>query len=148
MEHRSLDEIREVAQITPLASLPRAMTRREKLERWAELLEGWNGRSLRPLTRVEYLSPEVRRYLRGESTPLKIAYDDAVLRQAGLAGDTMGDAMGFFALSDWEAHHLLCDCHYLGSMTPALVATRVRAIARKAGLRDLWERARRALMAH
>jgi hypothetical protein len=46
--------------------------------------------------------------------------------------------LDFFAISEHEAHQLLCDCHYgLHRPTPPMIATRIRALAEK---RPLGER--------
>jgi len=122
------------------------MSRRERLERWATDLERYDGR-LKPLMRIEYLPEQERRMLRGDDTPLAVAYKDPVLREEGLASDRLGDAMTFFELTEHEAHHLLCDCHYYGSMTGTSVAARARATANKVTVRELWDRARDAATA-
>ena len=77
--------------------------------------------------------------LRGDETPITVAFADPVLREEGLAGDTIGDALAFFKLSHGQTHRLLCDCHYHGQMTGPGVATRLRGIAKGGLLRRLWE---------
>jgi hypothetical protein len=57
-----------------------------------------------------------------------------VLREEGLTGDRLGEAMRFFDLSDRQAHRLFCDCHYHGAMTGTGLSARLRTIA-KGGLR-------------
>jgi len=64
--------------------------------------------------------------LRGDDTPLALAYADPILREQGLTGDRLGDIMSFFELSHRDAHYLLCDCHFHGTMTSRSVAARVR----------------------
>jgi len=59
MEHRTLDEIRPVAQVIPFGAASSKMSRRQRLERWATVLERYEGR-LTPLIRIEYL-PERER---------------------------------------------------------------------------------------
>jgi hypothetical protein len=103
------------------------LSRRERLERWAELLEREPQRKLKALWRVEYVRPEDRSPLRADDSPIAVAFADPVLRDDGLAGDTLGDAEQFFELSAEQAHHLLCDCHYMGRMDGGTVARRVRA---------------------
>jgi len=124
MKHQSPEQLLEVATIVadPLAP----MTRRQRLDRWADLLDQHGG-PLKALYRIEYLSPEERRlYPGGDNTPLSVAYRDPVLRRDGLGGDTLGDAMDYFGINDWEAHRLLCDCHYVGAMTGHGLAARLR----------------------
>lgn len=146
MEHKTLDEMKRVAQVIPLGTAPRKMSRRERLERWATILERYEGRRLRPLMRVEFLPEQERMLLRGDDTPLTVAYQDPILRDEGLAGDRFGDALKFFDLTEREAHYLLCDCHYYGTMTPAGVAARVRSMAQRVTFRELWDNVRGAAM--
>lgn len=115
------------------------MSRRERLLRWADLLEK-HRESLNALREIEYLSPEDRRAYRGFNTPLTIAYNDPVLREAGLSDDRLGAAMDFFEMTDDDAHRLLCDCHYMGSMTGSGLANRIRHFAEHGG--GVWSWAR------
>ena len=108
---------------------PRA--RRERLERWAAILEAQEGRHLVALRRVEFLPEDERAVLRADNSPIALAQQDPMLFAEGLTGDRLGEAMKFFDLSYQEAHYLLRDCHFHGSMTASNVASRVRAIARR-----------------
>lgn len=138
MEHRTLAEIRRNALTAPFETSTPKMTRRERLERWATLLERHRG-PLMPLMRVEYLPEEARKMLRGDDTPLSVAYKDPLLQAEGLKSDRLGDGITFFELTDQEAHHLLCDCHYCGAMSGDNVATRVRYTANGPSARGLWD---------
>ena len=143
MEYKPLSEIQTVAQVTRGWGVAK-MSRRERLERWAMLLEQEPSRHLKPLVRVEFLPRRERQMLRRDESPLTVAYADPVLRAQGLDSDRLGAALGFFDLSDREAHYLLCDCHYHGgmTMTPETVAKRIHAIASRVTFRELWERAK------
>jgi len=127
MKHQSIDQLGAVAEIVQFEPQEK-MTRRQRLERWADMLDRNPGK-LNALARIEHMSPTERPQARVENSPLEIAFKDAMLREDGLTGDRLGDAMAFFGLSDRQAHRLLCDCHYSGSMTGAGLATRVRRIA-------------------
>jgi len=127
MEYKSLDEIRQVAEVVPVAS-PK-LSRRERLERWATLLLRDPNRWLTPLMRVEYLPEAERLAARSDNSPLTVAFQDPVLRENGLAGDRIGDGANFFELSSQQAHYLLCDCHYDGMMSAARVAERIGRVA-------------------
>jgi len=129
MQHQDLDQIKGVKSLDPLFTKPK-LSRSERLNRWADLLDAQAGRPLPALEDVEYVSPGVRRELRKDDSPLAVAYADSALRADGLASDRLGDAMDYFGLSDRQAHWLLCDCHYGGRMTASEVATRVRDEAR------------------
>ncbi len=75
-----------------------------------------------------------RPYLRADRSPLTIAFEDEGFKREGLTGDRLGDIMGFFELSEAEAHHLLCYCHYAGSVTSNMVAERARELAKRGTL--------------
>ena len=130
MKHQNMNELGEIAEVVPFRT---RMSRAERLERWATLLEHHAGK-ITALTRIEYLPPAERLQARADSSPLAIAFKDPVLREEGLAGDRLGDAMEFFELTDRQAHRLFCDCHYYGTMTGSGLASRLHAVA-KGGLR-------------
>ncbi|HEY2751506.1 hypothetical protein [Phenylobacterium sp.] len=127
MKHQPIEHVGAEAALT-LVETP-VMSRRKRLERWAELLERDPHRRLRALSRVEFIRERDRAQIRDDDTPISVAFADPVLKAAGLGGDTFGDARQFFEMSQEEAHYLLCDCHYLGTMDGATVARRVRATA-------------------
>lgn len=128
MKYQSIENIGAEAALT-LVETP-TLSRRERLERWADLLTSDPHRRLKALPRVEFVPERERAQMRGDDTPISVAFADPVLRAAGLEGDTLGHARSFFELSWEEAHHMLCDCHYLGRMDGEAVARRVRAAAR------------------
>jgi hypothetical protein len=105
-----------------------AMSRPERLERWATVLEESPRPSLNPFRDVEFFAPSVRAGFRVPNSPLALAYQDPVLRRAGLASDRFGDGAEFFGLSPYQAHRVLCSCGYFGRMMPTEVARRVRGI--------------------
>ncbi|MBX6424432.1 MAG: hypothetical protein IRZ09_00685 [Variibacter sp.] len=147
MKHRPLDEIKNEANVTTLAPYaPKSARtlRRERLERFATVLERHEG-PVRLLSRIEYLPESERMRLRSDDSPLAIAYRDPVLREDGLASDRLGDAMTFFDLTLGEAHHLLCDCHYTGAVTPRIVAARARSLAQRMSWGEVWTKIRSAL---
>jgi hypothetical protein len=144
MEHKPLSEIQHVAYVTRGWGAAKKMSRRERLERWAMLLEQDSSRGLKPLVRVEFLPKREREMLRRDDSPLTVAFSDPILRHEGLRSDCLGAAMDFFDLSDREAHYLLCDCHYHGgmTMTPDTVAKRIQGIASRVTWREMWDRAK------
>ena len=127
MEHKTLDDLQGAARILG-TEIPK-MTRREKLERWAMLVEREGQSLLTPLRRVEFMPESERQDLREDNSPLSVAAKDPVLSEEGLKSDTLGDGVGFFELATGEAHYLLCDCHYQGNMAAERVADRIRTIA-------------------
>lgn len=135
MRHQPLEQI--LSQASVVEARP-TLSRRERLLRWAKVLQGAEARLLQPLRYVEFYAPPARARLRGEQTPLALAFADPVLRGAGLSGDTLGEAQTFFGLTDDDTHFLLCDCHWHGRMTGGRAARRVRAVANPHVLNRLW----------
>jgi hypothetical protein len=131
MQHRTLDEIGQVAQVQSDLQLRPKMSRRERLERWAEMLDRQQGRRLRSLYETEYVINRLEHdAMRADNSPLTVAFEDPVLRSAGLQGDTLGDAMKFFELSRWEAHRIVCYCYHGLTISGREAARAVRSAAR------------------
>lgn len=119
---------------TILASAPlssgsplRALSRRERMERWADAL------ALEPR---ELASCEIDDPFAGDDpeyccddTALAVARTDPLLRREGLSGDCLIDAVSFFGLTIHEAEFLLRPGSYLGPMTGPAIAQRLRALA-------------------
>ncbi|MEZ0170412.1 hypothetical protein [Microvirga sp. TS319] len=126
MEHRPLSEIGHVADLKP--SQTPVLSKRERLDRWAELLERDPDRVLRTLDEIEWKPRAVRRAMRADNSALAVAFDDPVLRTAGLLSDRFGDAVNFFQISEHDAHIVLCSCHGGESMRAEEAARRVRGI--------------------
>jgi hypothetical protein len=114
-----------------------SMTRRDRLERWAVVLEDAKLANLTPFRDVELLPPGEREGLRAANSPLSLAYNDPSLRRAGLGSDRFGDGAAFFGLSRYQAHRVLCSCGYFGTMRASEVAKRIRRLAARDRLRDL-----------
>jgi predicted protein tyrosine phosphatase len=107
------------------------MSRRERLERWVELLERQPHRYLSTIEGTEFGSRRERDAKRADHSPLTVAFEDPVLRAEGLRGDRVGDAVAFFDLSHGEVHRLVCYCHHGRTVSPGTVAARVRMIAQR-----------------
>lgn len=116
----------------------RPTVRQQRLQRLAEILDQHDD-TVPLLSRMEYAPWNERPYLRADRSPLTIAFEDEVFRREGLAGDRLGDIMGFLELTDREAHHLLCYCHYASSVTSKMVAERARELASKKTLGQMWQ---------
>ena len=138
MKYESIGELGSKATIFPLKTEARKLSRRERIERWATLLEQHQGR-LVPFVRTEFLSCDARKALRADNSPLALAFSDRILRDDGLSSDTVGDGIAYFGLSEQKAHRLLCDCHYSGTMTGKQVASRLRAAAQPGLAERLWK---------
>lgn len=126
MEHRPLSEIGHVADLKP-SQVP-VLSKRERLDRWAELLEREPDRLLRMLDEIEWKPKAERRIMRADDSALTVAFNDPVLRTAGLLSDRFGDAVNFFQISEHDAHIVLCSCHGGDFMRAEEAARRVRGI--------------------
>ena len=126
MEHRDINQIRGLADVQP--SLPQVLTRRERLERWAELLDRDPNRRLSTLGEIEFTPRAERPSMRADNSPLAVAFEDPVLRAAGLRSDRLGDAMAFFQISEDGAHYIMCACLFGQSMSAGTAAARVRSL--------------------
>lgn len=125
MKHQTINQLHDIADVHFEPAL--RMTRAQRLERWAELLEQEPDRLLSALSGTEY-QPTVRRgAMRADGSPLSIAYEDPVLRAEGLEDDTYGEAKRFFEVADWQLHQIVCYCHVGASMTTSRAAHCVRA---------------------
>jgi hypothetical protein len=129
MEHRPLVDLQTLAHLSP-AEPRRAMTRSERINRWMEALQREPRRKLRALPEIERKSSEERRAIRLENSPISVAFEDMALRAEGLTGDTLGDAMDFFEMSDRDAHAALCSCLFGGTVEAGLAARRVGELLR------------------
>ena len=91
MQYRSMEQIGSEADVFTIPSL----SRRDRLERWAEALARHPAR-LSAIPEVEYGPRRERDARRADHSPLTVAYEDPLLRAAGLRGDTIGDAAELF----------------------------------------------------
>ncbi len=121
-------------------------TTTRRLARWAELLEREPKRMLNTLRETEYLEPAWRDRARADGSALAVAYDDAMLRDDGLAGDTYGAVKRFFGLDDERMHRVLCLCMYGRHAPSKLVAKRLRQIGRAEARKAAYARVVRALL--
>ena len=84
MEHRPLSELSSVADLKiPQEVKAPILSKRERLDRWAELLEREPDRILKTLDEIEWKPKAQRRALRADGSALTVAYSDPVLRTAG-----------------------------------------------------------------
>jgi hypothetical protein len=122
----------------PIAQL--AMTRSERIERWATLLEEYDGR-ISPLPGIEYMPDAERRELAGPYYPMTVAFADPVFRALGLKGDRLSDAMDFFEMTVDDVHELMCECVSTGTM----IAGRLHSYAKTGRYPGFWDHARSIL---
>jgi hypothetical protein len=127
MKHQALEQLQVVAKVDQ--DYPRqAMSRSERLERWAKLLERNPGRRLSTLPQTEYQPARARATMRGDGSPIAVAFDDPVLRAAGLENDSYGEAKRFFKLTDGQLHEIICYCHFGETVNAATAAHHIRAV--------------------
>ena len=126
MEFRYPEQLRRIADIS---DAPKVMSRRERLDRWAELLARNPGRMLKTLDEIEFKPAQMRAQMRADNSPLSIAFADPVLREEGLRSDRLGDALAFFRITEHQAHRVVCSCLNGRQIESGRAAKRVRAIA-------------------
>ena len=125
MEHRTSAELKGFAAVI----CPQKLSRKELLERWALALEKRKGTRLRTLRETEYKPVKEQLALREETSPLTVAFEDPVLRSAGLTSDRFGEVARFFGLSHWQLHDVVCNCHFGETVAAEAVAVRVRRLS-------------------
>ncbi|TPK44804.1 hypothetical protein FJ492_11170 [Mesorhizobium sp. B2-5-4] len=140
MKHQTLAELHGVAEVE--ASFP-GMTRRQRLEHWAMLLERNPERCLAAFPGPEYMTLDVRDKTQSLGSALSIAFADPTLRTEGLKNDTYGEAKRFFELTDWQLHAIVCHCHVGGRMKAGWAAVQVRSAINKEG--KLFSKLREAI---
>jgi hypothetical protein len=135
MEHKPLVELQAIADIR-FPEAPTTMTREQRLERWIGLLQSDPERKLRSLHEIEHLSVACRRECRADNSPLTVAYEDPILRSAGLKSDRVGDCTDFFGLNDEQMHHAFCSCHVGIRLSGRDAAQRLRQGVRRDAFRN------------
>ncbi|MDG4881046.1 hypothetical protein [Mesorhizobium sp. WSM4884] len=125
MRHQTLDQLHAVAEVRIAKPV---MSRTQRLERWAELLEREPSRLLTALTGTEYRASAERNVMRGDGSPISVALEDPVLHDEGLKGDSYGEAKRFFQLTDYQLHEIVCYCHVGDVMQASRAALSVRAV--------------------
>jgi hypothetical protein len=128
MEYRQRDTLR-TAEILPNWLSARPMSKAERLKTWAAALDRAGDRQLNTLFQVEYLPPAKRALLRADDSLLSVAFADPRLRAEGLAGDTMGDAVAFFGVSERQLHDIVCFCHHGPTISARSAAAQIRNAA-------------------
>ena len=125
MKHQTRNQLLSIAEVHPEPTHA-FMTRNQRLERWAELLDKNPDRALAALEGTEHLSSGARHVCRADDSPITVAFDDPLLRAEGLKNDSYGEAKRFFELSDWRLHEIVCDCRTGSTMPASRAAHQVR----------------------
>jgi hypothetical protein len=127
MKHHELEKLQVIAEVDQ--DYPNhAMSRSQRLERWAELLEQNPTRRLTTLHQTEYQPIRARGVMRADGSPISVAFEDPVLRAAGLENDSYGEATRFFELTDNQLHKVICYCHFGASVSAATAAHYLRKL--------------------
>ena len=104
------------------------MTKQQKLERWADLIEKCGHVSM--IRNLENWEDEMLNFPLSQlymgHTPFLIAADDPVFREMGLI-NTASSAMRFFNLTKNELHEFTCDCG--GQLSGRAMARHIRNMA-------------------
>ncbi|MBZ9988149.1 hypothetical protein LB572_13705 [Mesorhizobium sp. BH1-1-5] len=140
MKHQTIQDLNGVAQVEAIFPV---MPRRQRLERWAALLERNPERCLAAFPGTEYMTFEVREKAQCLGSPLSVAFADPILCAQGLKNDTYGEAKRFFELADWQLHAIVCHCHVGGTMKAGWAAVQVRSAIEKEG--ELFRKLREAI---
>src|SRR4029450_3070570 len=127
MEHRTTAELKGFSEVIH----PHKLSKKELLERWVLALDKRKGTRLCTLRETEYKPVEEQSALRQENSPLTVAFEDPVLRSAGLTNDTFGEVARFFGLSHWQLHEVVCNCHFGEAVAAEAVAVSVGRLSRR-----------------
>jgi hypothetical protein len=127
MEHRTSADLKGFAKVIR----PQKLSKKELLERWALALEKRKGARLCTLRETEHKPVKERSALQQENSPLTVAFEDPVLRSAGLTSDKFGEGARFFGLSHWQLHEVVCGCNFGETVAAEAVAARVRRLSRR-----------------
>jgi hypothetical protein len=143
MKHQTVEHVRTLAAVRSEA-VP-LMTSRERLERWAYLLEEEPDRRLRTLYETEHRRQRARETLRSCNSPISVAFADLTFRAQGLADDTYGEAKRFFEVSDRQMHSILCYCHFGETISAGAAAQAIRLVVAAESRRPWFTRLRQSL---
>lgn len=130
MEQKSAQELRSIADVS--STPPKPLDRKERLLRWADLLDREPLRRINLVHELEFAPYDVRGQMRADDSALSVAYADPLFRSLGLQSDRVGDGQAFFGLRESQTHRLLCSCMHGMAMRAGDAAKLVRSIANPA----------------
>jgi hypothetical protein len=131
MERATRGHLSTKAAIFPNCPLGTVSSHEERLERWSGLLGREPHRLLATFPGTEFMDPKVRDAMRCANSAITVAFEDPVLREAGLTDDSYGTAKKFFRLSDAQMHWILCYCHHGAAIQAGVLTAVVRAVIPK-----------------
>ena len=127
MRHQTREQLSVVAQVEQ-GLQQMTLSRNDRLERWAGLLEQKPQQLLSTLFEIEYQPSRLRDKMRCDNSPISVASEDPVLRSAGLKNDTFGEARRFFEVSAEQLHEVICYCNFGTTISGATAARTVRSL--------------------
>ena len=131
MERATRSHLSTKAAVFPNCPLDTVQSHEGRLERWSGLLGREPHRLLATFPGTEFMDPKVRDAMRCANSAITVAFEDPVLREAGLADDSYGTAKTFFGLSDAQMHWILCYCHHGAAIHAGVLTAVVRAVIPK-----------------
>ena len=134
MKHMGSDQFGPIAR--GLFSGDQVRTRSERLERWAQLVEARGKENFSTLPGTEHQPSYARHSIRISDSPISVAFSDGLLRAAGLADDTYGEARRFFDLNDDQLHEIICHCRTGTTVTAEDAARQIRSAIQQPTLVD------------
>jgi hypothetical protein len=142
MEYKSVEQLARVAMVNAEANSLPLMSKVQRLQRWAELLERSPDSRLTTFFGTEYRRPLDRDVMRCENSPISVAFADPLLRSQGLADDSYGEARRFFEISDHQLHRILCFCHHGETMSAGAAARAIGQIEKALSRPGIFTRVR------
>jgi hypothetical protein len=116
--------------LSPMPVQPKVMTKKERLEHWAELVRHFKG-PLYLFHNLEYYTPLQLKSAYpgcGAISAFTLAEKDTTFQDQGLkVGSTLADHMKFFSLTQQELHEFSCDCG--GHIDNRNMASRIQHVA-------------------
>jgi hypothetical protein len=112
------------------------MTKRQRLQRFADVITSGPGVPLHLFINLEYRDAGEWKYLAHPNSAFALAARDSVLRDAGLTGDSVDDAQRFFDLSREELAEFSCVCG--GSISNHEMAERIERLAARSVKREQY----------
>ena len=129
MEHKPISGLSDIAGLVP-ETQKKSLTRRERVERWIEVLNRDPGRALKTLQAIEHKPRDARRASRVDDFYLSVAFDGPILRADHLHGRTPRRMSATTLSFRMEAHRACCSCSYGESMNGRSgQAGRLRSVA-------------------
>jgi hypothetical protein len=113
-----------------ISAVPVYMTKKEKLQRWAEIVRQCKN-DLYLFHGLEYLNPRQLRSVYPQSIGMESAFTlaekDTTFQAQGLkVGSSLADHMEFFSLTQQELHEFSCNCG--GQIDNQRMASRIQAL--------------------